>query len=149
MKDFNTIEKFIRLRASGMTYEEITEEIDVSRPTLVKWNKEYSGEIREAEKALFVELFSRKITYEEDQIIFNTVNLNRYAKLDRKSSWADEVASRAFEKLSKIFLKDIASANLVFSNSEKIKEIKFEFLRENEAYYKKGKDGKLKIKVVK
>jgi transposase len=38
-------ELFIELRAKGMPYEQIAEEIGVSKPTLIKWGKEMQMEI--------------------------------------------------------------------------------------------------------
>lgn len=45
MKDLETKEKFIELRACGLSFNKIAVEIQVSKPTLIKWNSEFSKEI--------------------------------------------------------------------------------------------------------
>lgn len=42
-------EKFIELRAKGLSFDKIAEETGVSKPTLLKWNKEYMEHIEEAQ----------------------------------------------------------------------------------------------------
>lgn len=48
MKDMQTKEKFIDLRSQGYSFEKISKELDVSKPTLIKWNSEFSKEITNA-----------------------------------------------------------------------------------------------------
>jgi transposase len=45
---------FIELRAAGQSYNKISEQLNVSKPTLIKWSKEYRNEIENA-KALEIE----------------------------------------------------------------------------------------------
>jgi orotate phosphoribosyltransferase-like protein len=45
MKEMQCKEKFIELRSQGLSFEKISKEINVSKPTLIKWNQEYSQEI--------------------------------------------------------------------------------------------------------
>ncbi|KQC14360.1 MAG: hypothetical protein APR63_14490 [Desulfuromonas sp. SDB] len=45
MKDINTKEKFIELRAKGYSYPRISELIGVSERLLVEWNKEFKEDI--------------------------------------------------------------------------------------------------------
>jgi len=42
-------EKFIELRARGLSFDKIAEETGVSKPTLLKWNKEFLEHIEEAQ----------------------------------------------------------------------------------------------------
>ncbi len=53
MKDTKTKEKFIELRAKGLSYDKIAQELDTSKPTLMKWVKEFENEISELK---FIEL---------------------------------------------------------------------------------------------
>lgn len=48
-KSTEEIEKFIELRARGMSYDRIAEETGVSKPTLLKWSKDYGEEIGHAQ----------------------------------------------------------------------------------------------------
>jgi DNA-binding XRE family transcriptional regulator len=127
MKDYNTIKKFIILRSSGLTYNEITEKINVSRPTLVKWNKEYKDEIDNYENYIFADLYARHIVLDLGSIYINTSHLKQIDEIDRPTEWEMEVHHRALKKLKKRFLKDIKSMELITSNSGRIKEIKIEF----------------------
>jgi len=47
MKENEEKQKFIELRAEGLSYDKISKEIAVSKPTLMKWEKEFSQEIKE------------------------------------------------------------------------------------------------------
>ncbi len=42
-------EKFIELRARGYSFDRIAEETGTSKPTLLKWSKEYGRELGEAQ----------------------------------------------------------------------------------------------------
>ncbi|MEM8483996.1 MAG: hypothetical protein AAF564_00530 [Bacteroidota bacterium] len=45
MKNMDTKERFIELRARSYSFDKIAEELDVSKPTLIKWHKEFEREI--------------------------------------------------------------------------------------------------------
>ena len=45
MKDTDKQKKFIELRAKNMSFQSISEEIKVSKTTLIKWSKEFDYEI--------------------------------------------------------------------------------------------------------
>lgn len=38
-------EKFIELRSNGLSYDKISQELAISKPTLIKWGQEYHKEI--------------------------------------------------------------------------------------------------------
>lgn len=46
-------EKFIELRAKGYSFDRIVKEIEVSKPTLIKWQSEFENEIKNFEYAIF------------------------------------------------------------------------------------------------
>src|SRR5208283_3916339 len=46
-------EKFIELRARGYSFDRIVKEIEVSKPTLIKWQSEFEKEIKNFEYAVF------------------------------------------------------------------------------------------------
>jgi len=54
------IEKFIELRAQGLSYDRIAEETGTSKPTLLKWSSQYG---RELEQAQYFELHSLLAQY--------------------------------------------------------------------------------------
>lgn len=45
MKDTDKKREFIELRAKNYSFQRISDEIGVSKPTLIKWDKEFSHEI--------------------------------------------------------------------------------------------------------
>ncbi len=45
MKDQNTIDKFIALRADGWSYDKISQELKVSKQTLINWGRKYRHDI--------------------------------------------------------------------------------------------------------
>ncbi len=45
MKNTVDKEKFIKMRADGFSYDAIAEKLGISKPTLIKWNKELSREV--------------------------------------------------------------------------------------------------------
>lgn len=42
-------EKFIELRAQGMSFDRISKELNISKPVLLKWNGEFLERIKEAQ----------------------------------------------------------------------------------------------------
>ena len=45
MKDSSVKEKFIQLRAKGLSFDKIAKQIKISKPTLLKWSEEFEKEI--------------------------------------------------------------------------------------------------------
>ena len=45
MKDLEDKEKFIHLRAKGLSFDKIAKQIKISKPTLLKWSEEFEKEI--------------------------------------------------------------------------------------------------------
>ena len=45
MKIFKEKEKFIEMRAQGISFAKISKESNVSKPILIEWNREFEKEI--------------------------------------------------------------------------------------------------------
>ena len=45
MKDNDIKEKFLELRASGLSYDKIAKELNVSKQTLISWSKDYKYDL--------------------------------------------------------------------------------------------------------
>lgn len=127
MKDIDTIEQFISLRAMGLTYKEITEKISVSRPTLVKWNKEYDYEIKLAERDMLSALFSKTLVDNKVNIFHNVNLIRRYEIFDEKTEWANKVYLKACDRLEKLFCNKINKIKFTFTKNENFKTIEFTF----------------------
>ena len=48
-KTTEEVEKFIEYRAQGFSYDKIAELTGISKPTLLKWNKEYGRQLEQAQ----------------------------------------------------------------------------------------------------
>jgi transposase len=46
MNDAETQQRFVLLRAEGRSFTRIAEELNVSKPTLIKWSRKYQFEIQ-------------------------------------------------------------------------------------------------------
>jgi hypothetical protein len=46
MKDQETIARFVQLRASGLSYDKISAELKVSKPTLIDWSRKHQFDIQ-------------------------------------------------------------------------------------------------------
>lgn len=108
MKDLQTKEKFIELRAQGFSFDKISREIGISKPTLIKWNQEYTQEI------------SNLIFFHSENLIeeFKLLRIHKIESLSRTLNRVlEELSKRNFENVS---TKDLVS--IAFSIENKLKE---------------------------
>jgi len=57
MQEMNTKQqKFILLRADGMSFDKIAKELKTSKPTLIQWSKLYESEIKDIQFHSFIEI---------------------------------------------------------------------------------------------
>ena len=59
MKDQKTKEKFVELRAEGLSFDKIAQRINVSKPTLLTWNKELNTRIEELKSIRYEEILEK------------------------------------------------------------------------------------------
>ena len=86
MKSIEEKQGFVELRAQGLSFERIAEELKVSKPTLIKWSEELFHEVQEAE---FYELENLLENYK----LMRKQRFENYCKL--LSSALAELESRA------------------------------------------------------
>ena len=64
MNDQETIARFIFLRSQGWSFNRITQELGISKPTLIKWGRQHQFEIRNLRatetEALFERVFGQR-----------------------------------------------------------------------------------------
>ncbi|HEV7738219.1 MAG TPA: helix-turn-helix domain-containing protein [Chlamydiales bacterium] len=91
MKSTSEKQKFIELRAKGLSFDKIAQELGISKPTLLKWSQDYKKEIA---NLLYFQFES-------------TLTLFRLEKNSRIESMAmilskamEELKSRSFEEFS-------------------------------------------------
>jgi transposase len=68
VKTTDTKEKFIELRAEGLSFDKIAIKINVSKPTLIKWDKEYSKEISKLKEIRFEKILETYQANKEQRI---------------------------------------------------------------------------------
>jgi hypothetical protein len=91
MKSNEHKQKFINLRAKGLSFDKISREIKISKPTLLKWNEEFSKEINNA-------------TYLEMESFIVQHGLAKKARIESMAvlleKAIEEFKARSFEDLS-------------------------------------------------
>ena len=66
MKEQETKDKFLQLRADGVSYDKISKMIKVSKPTLIGWGKEYKKKIKDLKAIRYEQILEKyKATREE------------------------------------------------------------------------------------
>lgn len=59
MKSTADKERFVELRASGLSYDAIAAQVNVSKPTLIAWGRELAKEVHNARAVRMDELFEK------------------------------------------------------------------------------------------
>lgn len=85
MKEADKKEKFIELRVQNKSFDKISEEINVSKPTLIKWSKEFHHEISNL-KSLKLEEIKEKyiVTREHNAKLFRGLLDKVQAEIEKK-----------------------------------------------------------------
>lgn len=89
--------QFIELRAAGQSYNNISVQLKVSKPTLIKWSREFSHEIKNA-KALQLETIREEylLSHEHRLRILGT-QLNKITKEILKRDLSEVPTWRLFD----------------------------------------------------
>ena len=83
--------KFIELRAKGHSFDKIAQEIKTSKPTILKWQKEFISKISEAKFLHFESLAEQSLVMKQQRLEYLS---GLYQKLKQ------ELESRDFSKVS-------------------------------------------------
>src|SRR5690349_18534300 len=106
MKTQNEKKRFIELRAKGLSYDKISKELEISKPTLIKWNDELKNEIA-------------NLRYFEFESIIAEYSLSKRNRLESfsiiLSKALEALKERSFDEIS---VKDLV--NIVFQMNQKI-----------------------------
>jgi transposase len=109
MKDQETIARFIQLRAEGWSFARIASELNVSKPTLIQWGRQYQFEIQNL-RAVETEALAEKL----------------FASREKRWQLIGEHLSRVEEELAKRTLDTIPTARLISLASKLRSEISLE-----------------------
>jgi hypothetical protein len=101
-------EQFVQLRAEGLSFQKISEKLEISKPTLIKWNKEL-------ENAIASEQYTRIELLLEDYQLLRSSRIAFYSQI--LNDLFCELKKRDLTNLS---TKDLFS--LVLSIEKKLKE---------------------------
>ena len=132
-------EKFIQLRAQGMSFDKISKELNVSKPVLLKWNGEFLDRIKEAqfyELENIVEKYSlmRAKRFEVHSKLLNSAlkELQERAENNKLKTLSTEKLFQLVEELEQRIEKDTSRELLsvpVDSHSRLMREINEEFIQ--------------------
>ncbi|MFZ0454150.1 MAG: hypothetical protein WAM24_10385 [Ignavibacteriaceae bacterium] len=104
--------KFIELRAMAYTYEKISTQIGITKPTAIKWGKLFSDEIGRQQKYLLANIFSERIVEEEQGIMVKLEQFRRKKKMNLTKEMNSKIDRKILNDLEKIFIKKIKAVHL-------------------------------------
>jgi transcriptional regulator len=115
MKDKSTKEKFVELRAQGMSFSKIADELKTSHQTLINWSKEFAEEIANL-KAFIAEEVQEKYNLQKES------RHQQFGELYSKVH--DELKKRDFSDIStdKLFTLYLKSNEYI---KDEINQLKF------------------------
>lgn len=103
-KSTEEIEKFIELRARGLSYDKIAEQTGTSKPTLLKWSNQYG---RELEQAQYFELHSLLAQYgllKQQRVESVSVLLQAVMEEMKKRASTESLSRLPTDKLFSLYL---------------------------------------------
>lgn len=106
MKSQNEKMKFVELRAKGLSFDKIAQELQISKPTLIKWGEELKKEIANCKYFEFESILA-------EFSIAKRHRLESFSMILHKA--LTELKERSFKEVS---AKDLM--NIVFQMSQKI-----------------------------
>ena len=112
MNKFEQKQKFIKLRAMDYTYPEICIDLNISKPTAVKWGQLYAEEINQVQKKLLTGIFADEIIEQEHGLIVNISELKRLRENNPGKNYP-RINNRIASKLEKVFLKRIVAIQII------------------------------------
>jgi hypothetical protein len=104
--------RFIELRALGYTYVKICKELNISKPTAIKWGKLLSTEINKHQKYLLSSLFSQRIVEQEQGLMIKLEQYRRRKDMNLPKRITDKIDKKIMKGLEKIFTKRITAIHI-------------------------------------
>lgn len=94
--------KFIELRGRGMSFQKISEEMGVSKPTLIKWNGELLEQVKEAQYMEFENLVEQYGLFRKERFEVYCKALNSALKEFQERAEKGELKNVPTDKLLNI-----------------------------------------------
>ena len=95
-------DEFIRLRAEGMSYKQISEQIGISKPTLIKWSKQFNNDIRNLKAIEHESLCQEFLACKQHRIRILGAHLNMIVQEIMNRDLSTIPTSKLFELEAKI-----------------------------------------------
>ena len=114
-------EQFIKLRAKGMSYDKIAAEINVTKPTLIGWAREFKKELCAAEYVRAIELMERSYLTRAAALEKSAIELERVENAIVKKDFSNEKLPTLLSRRSEIekdMTNMVHSAKKSFERSE-------------------------------
>ncbi len=102
MKDANKKQEFVELRAKGMSFAKISEQIGVSKPTLIGWSRELELEVSNLKAIEMEALYEEHRLNKEARIKRLSNQLNRLETEIESRNLADVPTSKLFDLYSNV-----------------------------------------------
>ena len=102
MKDANKKQEFVELRAKGLSFAKISEQISVSKPTLIEWSKELELEVSNLKAIEMDALYEQHRLHKEARIKRLSQQLNKLEAEIESRNLADIPTSKLFDLYSNI-----------------------------------------------
>ena len=101
-------EKFIQLRAQGLSFDKIAEELNISKNTLLKWQGEFFEEVKEAQFTEYENLLNEYQVHRTKRFEQNCKLLKAvYAELEKRTERLEKCSVPELEKLAEKLEKRI------------------------------------------
>jgi predicted XRE-type DNA-binding protein len=89
MKTKDEKEKFIELRASGLSFDKIGSMLNISKPVLISWSVEFQKEIKNLEYFRYQAILEQYKLIQEKRIEFLSIQLNKVNDAISKKNFED------------------------------------------------------------
>ena len=128
MKTKDEKEKFIELRASGLSFDKISEMLKISKPVLISWSVEFQKEIKNLEYFRYQAILEQYKLIQEKRIEFLSIQLNKVNDAISKKNFEDASLKELisirkdlniellFETKDKNYLTGVMESTFDFSN---------------------------------
>jgi len=132
MKDIKVKEKFIALRAEGLSFDGIAQELETSKPTLMKWAKEFENEISELLFIEFESLVERYKMLKIERVRCYGEQLELIREALREKDLKDVPANKLLDMA--LMLEDRIQGEMSNISHASVETKEFEFLTEPPLY---------------
>ena len=102
MKDLESQKQFIEMKSKGLSFDSIAKELNLSKSTLLRWNKKFEKEILELEKIELSEIKEKLLVAKKHRIEFLSEMLGEI-----KTEMKEQPLLLSYDKLVKLSLKII------------------------------------------